>query len=94
MELKELKKKIEPLFATRNIPSPLEDGAKSIRAAILEAPYFEHYKEFKAYIMKQTEIQEEIFDTIMPLLLTNAEDCSDIAKVYKYLKNYIGEIVQ
>jgi glutamyl-tRNA synthetase len=92
---KELKAKINPIFnEKREIPKVLVPQITLMTASIKKAPYFEEYDAFKNYILNESSFEEENFDKLLRLLLTNAEDGPDIAKVYKYLKNYIGEIVK
>ncbi|QFR49291.1 glutamate--tRNA ligase [Sulfurimonas lithotrophica] len=87
---KELKAKIEPIFSTKKIPKNFEVIVKVIK----NAPYFDEYKDFKDYIIKEIGAKEK--DIIEPLIyiLTGSNNTPDIAKVYKYIKNYIGEIVK
>ena len=65
-----------------------------IAETIKKAPYFEEYEEFKAHIMKESGLKEENFSRALRVLLTGIEYGPDIALVYKYIKNYIGEIVK
>lgn len=91
---KELKSKIEPIFSKRNIPEDLKEQTALMLKTIKSAPYFDKYDDFKNYIMKESGLQGENFLKPLRILLTNAEHGPDIALVYKYLKNYIGEIVK
>jgi len=91
---KELKEKISPIFSERNIPATLSKQAEVMRKVIKNAPYFDSYDAFKNYVSKESELQGEEFSTTLRLLLTNAQDGPDIAKIYKCLKNYIGEIIK
>ena len=92
---KELKSKINPIFnAKRDIPEAFVADAALLTTVIKKAPYFEEYDAFKSYILNESVLEGKIFDKVLRLLLTNTEDGPDLAKVYKYLKNYIGEIVK
>ena len=91
---KELKAKIEPIFASKEIPGHLTEAAKIMTETIKGAPYFEEYDDFKNYIMKESGLNDENFLNALRLLLTNASNGPDIALIYKYLKNYIGEIIK
>jgi len=91
---KELKEKIAPIFSDRIIPKEIENQTKNIASVIKSAPYFDEYEDFKSHIIKETGLNDEEFLLSLRILLTNAVDGPDIAKVYKYLKNYIGEIVK
>ncbi|NOR56948.1 MAG: glutamate--tRNA ligase [Sulfurimonas sp.] len=87
---KELKAKIAPVFAVKEIPEEFREAAQTIKTA----PYFEEYANFKNYIMKESALSDENFSKALRFILTGAENGPDIALVYKYLKNYIGEIVK
>jgi len=91
---KALKTKIAPIFEERNIPSSFTEEVERVAKAIKSAPYFDEYTDFRAYIAKETAVDEENLLKAIRILLTNAENGPDIEKVYKYLKNYIGEIVK
>ena len=91
---KELKAKIKPIFAPRNIPQALMEQTQFIAKTIQNAPYFDKYDDFKSYISKETGIEEENFLQPLRLLLTNAQSGPDLAEVYKYIKNYLGEIIK
>jgi len=90
----ELKTKIAPIFESRDIPEEFAKSAALLKNAIQKAPYYETYDEFKNQILKETELEEKSFSKPLRILLTNAEDGPDIAEIYKYLKNYIGEIIK
>ena len=91
---KELRVKIEPIFAPKVIPEEFKEQTTLMSETIKAAPYFEEYSDFKNYIIKESGLEGENFLKPLRLLLTGAQDGPDIALVYKYLKNYIGEIVK
>ena len=91
---KELRSKIEPIFTAKKIPDELREQANVVISIVKSAPYFEKYDDFKEYVMKKSGIQDNDFVEIVRLILTGAKSGPDLAKIYKYLKNYIGEIVK
>ena len=91
---KELRSKIEPIFADKNIPKEFVQSAKKMTETIKNAPYFEEYVDFENYVMKESELSGENFLKPLRFLLTGAGNGPDIAHIYKYLKNYLGEIVK
>lgn len=91
---KDLKSKIEQIFSQKTIPEELKESADILVKTIKNAPYFEEYDDFKNFIMKESELKGENFFKPLRLLLTGSEHGPDIALVYKYIKNYIGEIVK
>jgi glutamyl-tRNA synthetase len=91
---RELKEKIAPIFSPREIPDAYKEEVMQMKEAIIKAPYFDEYADFKEYVIAETGLKDEAFTTSLRLLLTNAQSGPDIADIYKYLKNYIGEIIK
>ncbi|MCW8895171.1 glutamate--tRNA ligase [Sulfurimonas sp.] len=91
---KELKSKIAPIFAKKEIPKEFTEDAKIVTESIKNAPYFDEYDDFKNHIMKESGLKDADFSKTLGFLLTGAEHGPDVAKIYKYIKNYIGEIVK
>ena len=91
---KELKSKIKAVFDSKEIPEEFTHISGIIVKTIKSAPYFEDYSDFKNYILKESGLKEKDLSKPLRFILTGAEDGPDIAKIYKYIKNYIGEIVK
>jgi len=91
---KELKSKIAPIFSERIIPQEFSEQIQLMRETIKNAPYFEEYDDFKNHIMKESGLKGKNFFKPLRILLTNAEHGPDVAETYKYLKNYLGEIIK
>ncbi len=91
---KELRSKIDSIFAPKIIPQEFKEQSSILLAAIKSAPYFDEYDDFKNYIMKESGLKGKNFFKPLRLLLTGAEHGPDLAEIYKYLKNYIGEIAK
>lgn len=91
---KELRSKIEPIFADKEIPSEFLESSKIMIETIKNAPYFEEYNDFKKYIMEKSGLKGKNFFKPLRYLLTGVGNGPDIAEIYKYLKNYIGEIIR
>ena len=81
-------------FQDKEIPEDLIESAKIMSETIKKAPHFEEYDDFKNYIMKESGLKGENFFKLLRYLLTGAGNGPDVAEIYKYLKNYIGEIVK
>lgn len=90
---KELKAKIKTIFNPKIIPEEFLESSSILKETIKKAPYFETYDEFKTYISKESGLKGKYLFKSLRLLLTGAEHGPDIAEIYKYLKNYIAEIV-
>ena len=91
---KELKSKISPIFSKRNIPKDFTEQVTLMAEIIKNAPYFDEYDDFKNYVMKESRLKGDDFSKALRILLTNAQSGPDIAEIYKYLKNYIGERIK
>ncbi len=91
---KELREKIEPIFATKNIPAEFSEEVEKLIVVIKNAPYFDEYTKFEKYVMQESNIEEKNFLKLLRLVLTGAENGPDISEIYKHIKNYIGEIVK
>ena len=91
---KELKSKIKSIFEEKTIPTEFKEQTTAIAALIKKAPYFEEYSDFKNYIMKESGLKGGNLVQPLRLLFTNAEYGPDISDIYKYTKNYIGEIIK
>jgi len=91
---KELRAKIAPIFAPKIIPQEFAEQAAIMIKTIKNAPYFDEYEDFKNFVMQESGLKGKNFFKPLRLLLTGAEHGPDVAEIYKYLKNYIGEIVK
>jgi len=91
---KELKAKIAPIFEPRVVPESYIKQIELIAKTIKNAPFFEEYDDFKNHITKETGLKGESYIKPLSILLTNAVDAPDVAKIYKYIKNYLGEIIK
>ncbi len=88
---KELKSKIEAIFRAKKIES---DDEKLLASTIKNAPFFEEYNDFKNYLIEQTSLKGKALFKPLRYLLSGAEHGPDISLIYKYIKNYLGEIVK
>ena len=92
--LKELRTKIEPIFAEKVIPGKFAEAAATMKEVIKAAPYFESYDDFSAHIMKESGLTGNNFIRPLRLLLTGSEHGPELAEIYDHLKHYLGEIVK
>lgn len=90
----ELKAKISSIFTKQDIGDEFTEQIVLLKKIIKSAPYFEEYSDFESYIMDKSGLKDENFSKPLRIILTNASQGPDIAMIYKYLKNYIGEIVK
>ncbi len=92
--LKELRTKIEPIFAKKEIAEEFSEAAAKMQAIIKDAPHFEEFEAFKSYIMENSGLKGKNFFKPLRLLLTGAEHGPELSDIYPYLKNYIKEIIK
>jgi glutamyl-tRNA synthetase len=92
--LKELRTKIEPIFAPKEIAENFAKEAATMRHVIQAAPHFETFDAFKSYVMSESGLEEKSFSQTLRLLLTGAENGPEVSSLYPYLKNYLGEIIK
>ncbi len=92
--LKELRSKIAPIFAPKEIPEEFTVQAASMQEIIKNAPHFEEFEAFKTYIIEQSGLKGKNFFKPLRFLLTGEEHGPELSDLYPYLKNYIKEIVK
>ncbi len=92
--LKELRPKIEAIFAEKVIPEEFAEQAEVMRKVIMAAPYFESFDDFKNHIMNESGLKGKNFFKPLRLLLTGADNGPEVADLYVYLKDFMGEIVK
>jgi len=92
--LKELRPKIKAIFDVKEIPEEFSDQAEIMRSVIKSAPYFEEFNDFKAHIMKESGLKGKNFFKPLRILLTGASNGPEVADLYVYLKDFLGEIVK
>ena len=91
---RELKSKIAAIFEKKEIPQELKDEVETLKKVMQNAPFFEEYEDFKEYLEKRSGLTGEEFEKSLRVLLTNAVDGPDMVTIYKYLKNYLGELTK
>jgi glutamyl-tRNA synthetase len=92
--LKELRSKIEPIFAVKKVPQEFREPAKIINDIIETAPFFEEFEEFKKHIMQQSGLKGKNFFKPLRILLTGAEHGPELADLYPHMKNLLQGIVK
>ncbi len=91
---KELKNKIKTIFSSKEIPQEFKEATIILIDVIKSAPYFEAYDDFKKYLMQESGLKGKNFFKPLRYILTGSGNGPDVSELYKYLKNYIGEIVK
>ena len=92
--LKELRPKIEAIFAPKVIPAEFTEVTATLHKVIINAPYFEHFDAFHSYVKKESGLEGEKLSKALSLLLTGTDNSSKVSELYVHLKDFLGEIVK
>lgn len=92
--INELKSKILPIFEEKNSLESFSDELKTLKECLETAPYYEEFNEFKNFITKETSLKGESLSKPLRYLLTKAENGPDLADLYPFIKNYLGDIIK
>ncbi len=90
--LKELKAKIEPIFAPKDFQSTYSDQMRTMETLIQNAPMFHSYSDFEADLLQKSGLTGKNFFIALRLLLTGAEHGPELSDIYPHIKPYILEI--
>lgn len=90
----EIKVKIDAIFAKKEPLKGFETESKTLQKLILEAPYFENYDAFEAYLAEKSGLKAEAFFTPLYVLLMGEKSGLALAQTYPLIKNYLKEIVR
>lgn len=90
--LKELREKISAIFTPKIVPDEYQAGFSQLQVAIKNAPYFEEYEGFKNYLVEHTGLKGKNLFKPLRILIGGCEHGPELADLYTYLKNYLGEI--
>lgn len=91
---KELKRRIDTVFAKKQIPEAYRQNAQTIRKIIIDAPYFETFDALTSHIIDTSGLKGEPLFKLLRMLMTGSEHGPELDDVYDCIKNYLGEIVQ
>ena len=92
--LKELRPKIEAIFAPKVIPVEFVEATTTLHKVIINAPYIENFDAFQRYVMEESGLEGEKLSKSLSLLLTGADNTSKVPELYVHLKDFLGEIVK
>lgn len=91
---REIKQKIDAIFAKKSFYAAFEKESKLLQALILQAPYFEKFDEFQTYLIEKSGIEGEPFFKPLRFWLSGTEHCPELALLYPLIKTYLKEIVR
>ena len=92
--IKEIKPKIEAIFATKPNANEWKEQMKKLRDALDKDSQFETFEELKSYLMKETGLRGKNFFKPLRVLLTGTEHGPELSNLYPHLKSYIMEIIK
>ncbi|MFX4211110.1 glutamate--tRNA ligase [Aliarcobacter butzleri] len=92
--IKEIKEKIEPIFATKTTLEGFENEFKSIKECLQKAPYFDNYEDLKNYIVNETSLKGKNLFKPLRYILTGVENGPNLSDIYPLIKNYLGDIIK
>ena len=92
--IKEIKEKIEPIFATKTTLEGFENEFKAIKECLQKASYFDNYEDLKNYIVNETSLKGKNLFKPLRYILTGVENGPNLSDIYPLIKNYLGDIIK
>ncbi|MFW2351584.1 glutamate--tRNA ligase [Aliarcobacter butzleri] len=92
--IKEIKEKIEPIFAIKTTLEGFENEFKAIKECLQKAPYFDNYEDLKNYIVDETSLKGKNLFKPLRYILTGVENGPNLSDIYPLIKNYLGDIIK
>ena len=92
--IKEIKEKIEPIFATKTTLEGFENEFKAIKECLQKATYFDNYEDLKNYIVNETSLKGKNLFKPLRYILTGVENGPNLSDIYPLIKNYLGDIIK
>jgi glutamyl-tRNA synthetase len=92
--LKELRGKISAIFAPKIVPDEYKEGFEILRNLTIDAPHFDDYESYKAYLMAHSGLKGKNLFKPLRILIGGSEHGPELSDLYQYLKNYLKEVVK
>ncbi|MCG3673610.1 glutamate--tRNA ligase [Aliarcobacter butzleri] len=92
--IKEIKEKIEPIFAPKTTLEDFDNVFKAIKECLQKAPYFDNYEDLKNYIVDETSLKGKNLFKPLRYILTGVENGPNLSDIYPLIKNYLGDIIK
>ena len=90
----EIKQKIDAIFAKKEPVSDYKQESLQLQNAILEAPYFEAFHDFKAHLLNVTGLKEEHLSVLLRFWFSGTHNGPGLDLLYPLIKTYLKEIVR
>lgn len=88
-----IKSKVDEVFSKKS-SDIYADELEKLKQIVKDAPYFEAYEAFKAYLIQESDFKEEEILKPLSILLTTQESEENLEEIYNLMKNYLGEIAR
>lgn len=88
-----IKQGVDAIFAKKELTDELEE-ASVMRELIAQAPYFEAFDDFVAYLKEKSDLSDETLETQLRFWITGSTQEKSLALIYPYIKTYLKEIVR
>lgn len=92
--IKEIKAKIDLIFSQKESFLEFNEEFIKIKIALKEKAYFETYDELKNFIMEKTSLKGKNLFKPLRYILTGVENGPNLADIYPFIKNYLGDIIR
>ncbi len=92
-KINEIKDKISKIFL-KKVSDEYHDELKKLKAIIKDAPHFEEFNQFKAYLQNKSGLKGKNLFKPLRILLTAEQNGPNLSDIYQYIKNYIKEIAR
>lgn len=92
--IKELKSKIEPIFAPKNFEGAYGEQMRLLEGLIFDAPMIEHFDDFYADLQQKSKLPSQTLDSSLTSLLTGSSDVTlnTLKEIYPFIKSYLLEV--
>ena len=84
---------IRAIFSPKSFQGEYQEMIGILKNIIWEAPMFDTFEAFEAYLVKQSTLQGDALYTPLRVLLTNQTDGPALETIYPYIKSYLLEVI-
>ncbi len=92
--IKEIKAKLDDIFSVKTTLEGFEEESKKVKEVLQKTSYFESYDDLKNHVTENTALKGKNLFKPLRYILTGVENGPNLADIYPFIKNYIGEIVR
>ena len=89
----QIKSKIDIIFSKKE-PKHYQKEFESIKKLVKDAPYFNDFDTFLEYLSKKSALDDKVLNEILNEIFELEDSKIEFKDIYKYLKNYLGEIIK